>query len=392
LIAGAETLTFRAEIGRSGDPVDVRLNGQDLAQLKVLSEQVRGRLASYPHLFDIADSLSDGKQELQLELKPEAELLGVDLADLARQVRQAFFGFEVQRILRGRDEVKVLVRYPAAERQTLDTLDRMMIRTSQGVEVPFSEVAQLKPGRSPASINRVDRVRTVSITADANKEQADLEAIKRDLDQYLDQLLLDYPQISYSFEGEAKEQRESFSGLIWGGAFVLFVIFALLAIPFRSYLQPFIVMSVIPFGVVGAILGHWIMAMPLTIMSLMGMLALAGVVVNDSLVLVDYVNRMRTSGVALQDAVRMAGAARFRAVMLTSLTTFCGLMPLIFEKSTQAQFLIPMAVSLGFGILFATLITLLIVPVNYLILEDARAIARRSRQWLRALFMHTSPR
>ncbi len=373
-VAGAETLTFRAEIGRSGDPIDVRLNGQDLDQLRQLAQKVRQQMASYPNLFDIADSLSDGKQELQLQLKPAAELLGVDLTDLARQVRQAFFGFEVQRLLRGRDEVKVLVRYPALERQSLETLDRMMIRTDQGIEVPFGEVAELTPGRSPAAINRVDRVRTVSITADANKEQADIEAIKRELNQYVEQLVADTPGVVFSFEGEAKEQRDSFQGLIWGGAAVLFVIFALLAIPFGSYIQPVIVMSIIPFGIVGAIIGHWVMGMNLTIMSLMGMLALSGVVVNDSLVLVDFVNRMRKSGMPLNEAVRVAGAARFRAVMLTSLTTFCGLMPLIFEKSTQAQFLIPMAVSLGFGILFATLITLLIVPVNYLVLEDIRRL------------------
>ena len=380
-IAGSETLTFRAEIGRSGDPVDVRLNGQNLDQLGELATKVRQRLSSYPHLFDIADSLSDGKQELQLALKPAAQMLGLDLTDLARQVRQAFFGFEVQRLLRGRDEVKVLVRYPARERQSLDTLDRMMIRTAQGVEVPFAEVAELKPGRSPAAINRVDRVRTVSITADANKELADLEAIKRDLELFLSEQIDAYPGVVYSFEGEAKEQRDSFQGLVWGGAFVLFVIFALLAIPFGSYSQPVIVMSIIPVGVVGAIMGHWMMGMTLTIMSAMGMLALSGVVVNDSLVLVDFVNRMRRSGMPLQEAVRMAGVARFRAVMLTSLTTFCGLMPLIFEKSTQAQFLIPMAVSLGFGILFATLITLFIVPVNYLVLEDVRRLfgGRRSR-------------
>ena len=377
-IAGAETLTFRAEIGRSGDPIDIRLNGQDLQLLQGLAQRVREQMAGYPNLFDIADSLSDGKQELQLKLKPAAELLGVDLTDLARQVRQSFFGFEVQRLLRGRDEVKVKVRLPQAERQSLQTLDRMLIRTDQGVEVPFSEVAELTPGRSPAAINRVDRVRTVSITADANKERADIEAIKRDLEAYLQDLLIDYPQISYSFEGEAKEQRDSFAGLVWGGAFVLFVVFALLAVPFRSYAQPLIVMSVIPFGLVGAILGHWVMGMNLTIMSAMGMLALSGVVVNDSLVLVDFVNRMRASGVPLFEAVRMAGAARFRAVMLTSLTTFCGLMPLIFEKSTQAQFLIPMAVSLGFGILFATLITLLIVPIHYLVLEDIK----RGGRWL----------
>lgn len=380
-IAGAETLTYRAELGRSSDPISIRLTGHDLNQLRNLAAQVRQQMGNYPNLFDIADTLSDGKQELQLELKPAAELLGIDLTDLARQVRQAFFGFEVQRLLRGRDEVKVLVRYPESERQSLGTLDQMMIRTAQGVEVPFAEVAELKSGRSPSTIVRADRVRTVTISADANKEQADIEAIKRELTQFVEQLVGQQPGVNFSFEGEAKEQRDSFQGLIWGGAAVLFVIFALLAIPFGSYIQPLIVMSIIPFGIVGAIMGHWVMGMHLTIMSLMGMLALTGVVVNDSLVLVDFVNRMRKSGMPLNEAVRTAGAARFRAVMLTSLTTFCGLMPLIFEKSTQAQFLIPMAVSLGFGILFATLITLLIVPVNYLVLEDLRRLfgSRRSQ-------------
>ncbi|WP_421864828.1 efflux RND transporter permease subunit [Motiliproteus sp.] len=373
-ITGAETLTYRAEIGRGGDPIDIRFKGHDLDQLKTLVEAVRSKLATYPHLFDITDTMLGGKQELQLALKPAAEQLGLDLTDLAIQVRQAFFGFEIQRLLRGRDEVKVWVRYPVSERESLETLDRLLVRTRDGVEVPFTEVASLTPGRSPESINRVERMRTGSVKADADKELADIEAIKRDMKAYIDELLLDYPGVRYSFEGEAKEQRESFQGLIWGGAGVLFVVFALLAIPFKSYAQPLIVMSVIPFGLVGAIMGHWLMAMPLTIMSLMGMLALTGVVVNDSLVLVDYVNRMRRSGMPLQQAVRVAGAARFRAVMLTSLTTFCGLTPLILEKSTQAQFLIPMAVSLGFGILFATLITLLIVPVNYLVLEDIRRL------------------
>ncbi|WP_246480461.1 efflux RND transporter permease subunit [Motiliproteus sediminis] len=378
-IPGAESINYRAEIGRGGDPVDIQLTGNDLDQLRLLAEELRLRLSTYPHLFDIADSLSNGKQELQIDLKPEAEVLGVTLSQLARQVRQAFFGFEVQRILRARDEVKVLVRYPIDERQSLQTLERMQIRTADGTEVPFSEVARLTPERSPASINRIDRRRTVNVTADANKEEADLEAIKRDVEAYLEERLPAFPEVRYSLEGEAKEQRDSFRGLFFGLIGVLFVIFALLAIPFKSYLQPLIVMSVIPFGVVGAIGGHWLMGMPLTMMSLMGMLALLGVVVNDSLVLVDFINRRKLEGVALAEAVRQAGAARFRPVLLTSLTTFIGLMPLIFEKSTQAQFLIPMAVSLGFGILFATLITLLIIPVNYLVLEDIKRLLRGPR-------------
>ncbi len=369
-IPGAESLTLRAEIGRSSDPVDIQLYGNDFVVLREVADQLKLRLASYPDLFDIQDSLSNGKEELQLDIKPQAELLGLNLNDLARQVRAAFFGFEIQRIQRGREDVRVMVRYPADERQSLDNLYNMYIRTPQGAEVPFSEVANISPGRSPTTIYRIDRQRVVNVTSDANKETADIEAIKRDLNAYMKELKAIYPDIDYSLEGEAREQADSFASLGWGLIGVLFVIYALLAIPFRSYIQPLIVMSVIPFGAVGAIVGHWIMDMSLTVMSLMGMLALTGVVINDSLVLVDYTNQQRQRGISLVEAVRSAGVARFRPVLLTSLTTFCGLMPLIFEKSTQAQFLIPMAVSLGFGILFATIITLLIIPVNYLILED----------------------
>ncbi|MEH6812165.1 MAG: efflux RND transporter permease subunit, partial [Motiliproteus sp.] len=379
-IPGAESINYRAEIGRYSDPIDIQLNGNDFDQLKRFATELKQRLATYPEVFDIADTLSNGKQELQIRLKPEGALLGVDLINIARQVRQAFFGFEIQRIQRGRDDVKVLVRYPADERNSLQTLDTMMIRTDSGVEVPFREVAEVSADRSPSSISRIDRRRTVNISADVNKDTADVPAINRDLAAFVQQRIVDYPGISSSFEGEAKEQRDSFSGLFWGVIFVLFVIYALLAIPFKSYVQPFIVMSVIPFGVVGAIIGHWVMGMNLTIMSLMGMLALSGVVVNDSLVLVDYINRHRQQGESLHRTVRMAGVARFRPVLLTSLTTFAGLMPLIFEKSTQAQFLIPMAVSLGFGILFATLVTLLVVPINYLVLEDLACLYGMQRK------------
>jgi len=276
------------------------------------------------------------------------------------------------------------VRYPKAQRGSIDNLESMRIRTPSGVEVPFAEVADVTMGRSYSKIKRVDRRRVVDVTADVDKETANVESIKRDLVAYLQSLAPRYPAVHFSLEGEAREQRESFTSLGLGLAFVLFVIYALLAIPFKSYMQPFIVMSVIPFGIVGAILGHMLLGMYLSILSLMGMLALIGVVVNDSLVLVDYVNRRRAEGVSTMDAVRTAGVARFRAVMLTSLTTFAGLAPLIFEKSTQAQFLIPMAVSLGFGVLFATLITLVLVPINYIILDDLSRVFVRARLGLRS--------
>ncbi len=370
IIPGAESLTFRAEIGRGGAPLDVQLSGNNFAQLAAMAEELKGRLREYPGVFDVEDSFEEGKEEVQLAIRPEAELLGLSASHLARQVRQAFFGEEAQRIQRGRDDVRVMVRYPRNERHSLADLESMRIRTPEGAEVPFTEVASASIGRSYARIKRLDRRRVVDVTADVNKESANIEAIKTDLLDYLASIESRYPDVRYGLEGEAREQRETFRSLGLGLGFVLFIIYGLLAIPFKSYLQPFIVMSVIPFGAAGAVLGHMLLGMSLSVMSLMGMLALTGVVVNDSLVLVDYINRQRAQGISTGDAVRSAGVARFRAVVLTSLTTFVGLTPLIFEKSTQAQFLIPMAVSLGFGVLFATFITLLLVPINYLILED----------------------
>jgi len=374
VLPGAESLTFRAEIGRGGAPIDVQLAGKDFDALEAMSELIKERLRSYPGVFDVGDSFESGKQEIRLALKPQAELLGLTVEDLARQVRQAFFGEQAQRIQRGREDVRVMVRYPEGERRSLDNLESMRIRAPDGMQVPFSEVADLALGRGYAKIKRVDRSRVVNVTADINKETADSEGIKQDLVGYLDSMENQFSQIRYTLEGEAREQRESFDSLQAGMLFVLFAIYALLAIPFKSYVQPLIVMSVIPFGLVGAILGHATLGMNMSIMSIMGMLALSGVVVNDSLVLVDYVNRRVREGHSMIAAATMAGTARFRAVMLTSLTTFAGLVPLIFEKSTQAQFLIPMAVSLGFGILFATTITLLLVPVNYMILEDIKGL------------------
>ncbi len=375
-IAGMESLTMRAEIGRGGSPIDVQLTGQEFSKLKQVAVSIKKKLSEFPAVFDIEDSLSRGKQELQLQIKPEAQALGLNLTDLARQVRQAFFGYEVQRILRGRDDVRVYIRYPEDERNSLYNLDSMLIRTADGAEIPFIEVADLVASQSPSRITRIDQRRSLSITADLDKQKANIEAIKRDVTQFMDELLLRFPTIRYSIEGEAKEQRQSFQGLKSGLVLVLFVIYGLLAIPFRSYWQPLIVMSMIPFGAVGAVAGHWLMGKPLTIMSLMGMLALTGVVVNDSLVLVDFINRKRREGIQLSVAVSQAGVARFRAVVLTSLTTFAGLAPLIFEKSTQAQFLIPMAISLGFGIMFATICTLVLLPVNYLLFIRAGQILK----------------
>ncbi|HEY5674153.1 MAG TPA: efflux RND transporter permease subunit [Malonomonas sp.] len=370
VIPGAKELTFRAEIGRSGDPIDVQLTGANFTQLTEVSAAIQARLSEYPGVYDIQDSFDQGKQEIQLRLKPEAELLGLTNSDLGRQVRAAFFGAEAQRIQRGRDDVRVMIRYPKEQRQNSSSLETMKIRTPDGIEIPISQVADAQLGVGYSTIRRVERNRAVNVTADAEKDKVDVNRVAADLREFLDELLLDYPGVRYSFEGELREQRESVGSLLYGVGFVLFAIYGLLAIPFKSYLQPLMVMLVIPYSIGGAIIGHMIMGMNLSFMSMLGLMALCGVVVNDSLVLVDFINRRRREGMPLTDAVLTAGAARFRPILLTSVTTFAGLLPLLLETSTQAQFLIPMAVSLGFGILFGTFLSLLLIPASYLILED----------------------
>ncbi len=385
-VPGAEQLNYRAEIGGwGGAPIDIELKGHNTEALTVLGEELKQKLTEYAGVFDIEDSMSDGKEELQLELKPEARLLGLDLNTVAGQVRQAVYGFEVQRVQRGREEVRVMVRYPQEARQSIETLEQMMIRVGPNQEVPLWQVADVYPGLSPNEILRVDRQRTLNVTADFDKQNADMSLVIEEVEGWLYSVIGAYPGISFELAGEARDQRESSQGLAIGGIGLLLLIYILLAIPFKSYSQPIIVMSVIPFGMIGAVVGHWIMGIDLTMLSFMGMLALAGVVVNDSLVLVDYVNQRRLAGEKIKKAVYDAGGRRFRPVLLTSLTTFAGLMPLLFEKSTQAQFLIPMAVSLGFGILFATLITLFVVPMNYLILEDFKGYLRRYSRDMKSL-------
>jgi multidrug efflux pump subunit AcrB len=384
-VAGAEQLNYRAEIGWSRPAINIELRGKNADDLAELGDKFKDKLSEFTAISDVEDSMSDGKEELQLKLKPEATLLGLNLNMVARQVRQAVYGFEVQRIQRGREEVRVMVRYPISARQSIETLEQMMIRVAERQEVPLWQIADIVPGLSPSSILRIDRQRTLSVTADFDKEQGDLSAVQKELEEFLQNAISSYPGMNYEMAGEARDQKESSNELKFGLYGLLLVIYILLAIPFKSYAQPLVVMLVIPFGMVGAVIGHWIMGMNLTLLSLMGVLALSGVVVNDSLVLVDYINKKRAEGVALFDSVYVAGGRRFRPVILTSLTTFAGLMPLLFEKSTQAQFLIPMAVSLGFGILFATIITLFLVPINYLIMEDIKRYCVRYKNDMRWL-------
>jgi multidrug efflux pump subunit AcrB len=377
-IAGAVDLTFSAKVISAGAPINIQLRGPNTADLKTAAAQVREHLAGYPGLVDITDTFRGGKRELQLDILPAAETLGLNLSDLGRQVRQAFYGEEVQRIQRGRDEVRVMLRYPPEQRRSLADIENMYVRTRNGGEVPFRSVARVSPGTGFAAISRTDRQRTVDVVTDI-EPGGNANAIISDLNEsFLPRLLATYPGMTYSFEGEQREQGQTLDAIRKGMLLALVAIFALLSIPLRSYVQPLLIMAAIPFGMIGAVIGHVLLGHPLSMPSLMGVVALAGVVVNDSLVLVSYVNAQRRKGVSLTEAVRNSGAARFRPILLTSLTTFAGLLPIMTETSFQAQFLIPMAISLAFGVLFATVVTLLLVPALYLILEDLRAISART--------------
>ncbi|MCZ6810963.1 MAG: efflux RND transporter permease subunit, partial [Planctomycetota bacterium] len=291
------------------------------------------------------------------------------------QVRQAFYGEEAQRIQRGRDDVRVMVRYPADERASLGDLENMRVRTPTGVEVPFDQVAVVEPGRGYATITRVDRRRAINVTAAVDTDVVSANDVNNDLEErVLPELLAEHPGVYVTFEGSQSEQRDAIGGLQRGFILAMVAVFILLAVPLKSYVQPIIIMLAIPFGLVGAFWGHVIMGLNLTLMSMFGFVALAGVVVNDSLIMVHFINQRRRHGATIDAAAREAGVARFRPILLTSLTTFAGLSPILLEKSMQARFLVPMAASLAFGVLFATFVTLILVPVSYLMLEDIKRI------------------
>jgi len=377
-IPDVEELVFSSSMFSTGDPIDVQFSGSDYEELQQAAIELRTKIAAYPGTYDITDSYRSGKKEIKLRLKSQAESLGLTLNDLARQVRQGFYGEEVQRIQRGRDEIRVMIRYPKEQRQSIGDLENMRIRLPGGGEIPFSVAAEADQGYGFSAINRTDRKRTINITSNIDQSVANANEIIADIQKnVLPELLQKYPSIRYSLEGEQAEQQESMAGIIEGFMIALLLIYVLLAIPFKSYLQPFIVMSAIPFGVVGAIWGHIFMGMDLSIMSMFGMVALAGVVINDSLVLVDVINRERREGSLLMDAISAAGLARFRPIILTSVTTFAGLTPLLLEQSPQAQMLIPMAISLAFGVMFGTFITLVLVPVIYYSQEDIKLLFKK---------------
>ena len=368
--------------GGSKTALDIEIAGHDLKKMTEAAFQLKEQLKKYKGLFDISDTHSGGKRELKLSLNSAGRALGLTQADLGRQVRQAYYGEEIQRLQRDREEVKVMLRYPLMDRKSLSSLESLRIRTPQGIEVPVEEIALTSYGQGYPTIKRSDRARIINVQSSADKIIADIPSIERDLDKsFLPSIRKSFPNLRFSFVGERKEQNESDSSLAQSGWISLFIIYALLAIPFRSYFQPLLVMSVIPFGLIGAVLGHLIFSIPLSQLSMFGIVALTGVVINDSLVLVHYVNQKSKEN-SLMDATKSAGMARFRPILLTSLTTFVGLLPILFERSLQAQFLKPMAIAIGFGVLFATLITLIMVPCLYLILEDIIQFCKRSLKWI----------
>ena len=371
---GVKILSISSADGpRFGPSIAFDLMHRDFTMLRAAATELETALRRYDGLYDIRNGASETSDEFHIELLPEGESLGLSRLELASQVRHAFYGAEAQRVQRGLDEVKVMVRYPRADRETVSSLNDMIIRTPAGDEIPFDTVARLEVKQGLQKVTHINYQRAAEVTAEANKDLVEPARVVADIERnVLPELLQRYPGLSYAIAGLADEEQKMLTSMLIGFSLALFGIYALLAVPTRSYLQPLIIMGVIPFGVIGAVVGHWITGYPLSMMSLMGVIALSGVVVNDSLILVDRINSSIKDGVEPLRAVVEAGSSRFRAILLTSLTTFFGLAPMLLERSAQAQEIVPMAVSLAFGIVFATVITLLLVPSLYLILMDIK--------------------
>lgn len=380
-LPGVKTLTIQDSImngGRDDGDVSFKLEGKNAQVLKEVAGKLKTKLQSMEGVGDVNDSMQSATDEVQLDLKPLAYSMGLTLADVASQVSFSYYGLEAQRILREGEEIKVMIRYPEDERNSISDIDSVRIITPTGAEVPLSEVANISLVDGVNRIRRENSKRTVNVWAAVNTDQVEPFAIAQQIrDEYLPSLLKNYPGVQSNVAGRIQEEMDSADEQLRDFALSMIIIFALLAIPLRSYSQPLIIMSVIPFGVVGAMFGHMALGMTMSSLSMFGIIAVAGVVVNDSLVMVDFVNKARAEGVAIKQAVMQAGARRFRAILLTSVTTFIGVMPIIMETSLQAKIVIPMAVSLAFGVLFATVITLILIPYQYVALEDAKRLTRK---------------
>lgn len=377
-IPGIDQITFEAERGPGGyrQDISVALSHSDIEVLEEASQTFLRRVESYAVSRDVSDDYNRGKTQFDFKLLPEGRRLGLTSNEVGRQVRNAFFGALAKRQLRGSNEVEVRVKLPREERKDLYNLEDLIVRTPAGTEVPLLDVVEIREGEAFTSINRRDGRRVVNVGMDAEPANAVSRLLASIQETELPRLRADYPGITWSFEGAQAEMRESTRSLYGGFMLAMLLIYALLAVAFKSYVQPLIVMGAIPFGIVGAVIGHIILGYDLSLVSLMGVIALSGVVLNDSLIMIDHANKKRKE-MSAYDAIHEAGLRRFRPIILTTLTTFGGLTPIILERSVQAQNLIPMAISLGFGIVFATSIILLIVPCLYMMMEDVKGVLSR---------------
>ncbi|MDP7592569.1 MAG: efflux RND transporter permease subunit [Litorilituus sp.] len=368
--------------GRDDGDIAFSLESQDDAQLLAAAKTLKAKLNVLKGVGDINDSRQTSAKEVQLALKPLAHSLGLSLTEIASQVSFSFYGLEAQRILRDSEEIKVMIRYPLEQRSSVGHVHDVMVQAPNGAELPLSELAEITLTDGVTRIRREDGNRTINVWASVDAEQVEPFEVAKDIrDNFMPKLLKEYPQVKSELSGSIQEEMDGVADQIRDGLISFMVIFSLLAIPLRSYSQATMIMTVIPFGIIGSVFGHLILGMDLSILSIFGILAAAGVAVNDSLVMVDYVNNARKRGERLKDAVIHAGTKRFRAILLTSLTTFIGLVPIIFfETSAQAQIVIPMAVSLSFGVLFATIVTLVFIPSLYMIIEDIRNLFSRKKK------------
>ena len=380
-IPGVKSFTIQDSLmggGREDGDISFRLEGNDETQLVAASLALKEKLNGLKGVSDVNDSRQSSAKEVQFQLKPLANVLGLTLANIASQVGNSFYGLEAQRIIRNGEEIKVMLRYPEEQRNSIALVQDVLIKTPQGAELPLSEVADIKVVQGVNSIRRENGSRTINVWASVDADQAEPFKLAKDIrDNFIPELLIKYPQVRSEVSGNIQEQLDSANTQMRDFILSLLVIYSLLAVPLRSYIQPVMIMSVIPFGVIGSVMGHIILGIDLSALSMFGIIAAAGVVVNDSLVMVDYVNNSRKAGVPMRLAVLNAGCKRFRAIMLTSLTTFIGLVPIMSETSMQAQMVIPMAVSLAFGVLFATVVTLCLIPCLYIAIEDSKALMAR---------------
>jgi len=380
-ILGIKSLTFTGfSAGPPGDPIEVWLQGQDMQAILAAADDLIDRLRKFEGVYQIRSDFSQGKNEMRLELKPEARTLGLTVNDLARQIYAGYYGDEAVRLQRGRDDIRIKVRYTADERSRISNIERVRIRTANGHEVPLMSVANISFAPGYSTITRTDGMRRVAVSAGVNTKKANANEIFAELNSnYFPKLKRRYPEIHVALQGEQKKMRESFDSLYVAYPLALIGIFIIIATMFRSYAQPFVIMFTVPFGIIGAVIGHLLLGYDLSIMSIFGMVALTGVVVNDAIVLIERINENIAEGMPFFEAILSGGARRFRAIFLTTISTVGGLTPLIIETDLQAKFLIPMALSIAAGVAFATVLTLVLVPSLLALLSDARLVVHRLR-------------